>query len=438
MALNEFYKQVIENMGLYVSEDGFIYSSGNKDKVLITNDGKPMVLPMKEHINSVFDKDEDGNIVVTKTLFNPIDEDVVKGDSPSLKKLKIFAERRFSHIFNITGLLLLSLAANKDLQKKTGLEINKFLSSITQAQSQGIKNLVDDKSIDNWNKIYENTLKKPNGLFTIFLKKKGKYQGETYNRLAVLGSDTYDELIKAEKDDEVTGVKLRNKDIVIFKLIYNYIIEDFEEEGTMSVGSNDNESPAFISLMSLYLKLITRTNRLLKYLKDINQELFDSAFIPSLISTEKLFTLKEFSNELITIPNETDLNRSTITLSKIDDIPSSILNTTTVDTRAQQSVQQPVNNLNQQPYPKEPVRLNQPAMDDDPMRRALGSNFNIIQQPPHNGYMGLNSMGYQQQMFAPQPQFVGLNNNGIGYPQGQVINSPGSYYQQPGVYPNYR
>lgn len=430
--LNDFYQKVIENLGLYVDEDGFILSR-KVDGIPITNDGKPMVLPSKEHINSVYTTDENGKPIVSKSLFNPINEDVIKGDSPSLKKTKIFAERRLGHVFYHIGRLLLILAENKNLQRNVKLELNKFLGLISEASGVGIKLLVDEKSLSNWEKIYKLSLEKPVGLFTIYLKKRAKYDGETYNRLAVFGSSVYDELASIEKEGSVYDVKLRPKEVTIFRILFEFILQDLEDR-TISVGSNDNESPGFISLMSLYVKLLTRMNKLLDQLKSIDKEVYDSCYIPNLVTIQELESLDVYSSELATIPNEIDLNRQAISKQQQNllAVPANVLNVNTA----------PISN--QVAFPNQPVPIQQPPMDDDPVRRALGG----ISQPqvPTNQFVGLNTITppmmtppvspYAGQPIAPtigapyQPQpFVGLNNPNLGANRFNVSN-PGAYYPQ--------
>lgn len=444
-SLIDFYKQVIENLGLYVDEDGYIFNS-EEDKIMITNDNKSMVLPTREHIKSVYTKNDEGEYVISKSLYNPLNEDVVKGDSPSFKKSKIFAERRLGHVFYLLGKALLILAENKNLQRKTSLEINKFLASINEANSQGTKSIVDNKTIENWDKIYKNSLKKPAGMFTIVVKKQGKYEGETYNRLAILGSNLYDELIAIEKEGTAYDVKLRHKEAVVFKLIFEYLLPDLDDNGTVNVGSNDDVSPAFITLMTMYIKLRTRFNKIVGQVKDVDKTIYNACHIDNLITIRELEDLDVYSSELATIPNETDLNRNLVSQNRqpvVDPgIPSDILNTNTV--------QRPISN--QSRFPTQPVPIQQPEIEDDPVRRALGG---VYQQPqvPRNQYMGINSVGMRQPMvqsqpYLPQPApyqqyqqpynqfqqqpYMGINSAGVG---GYNVSNPGSYYQPSTIFP---
>lgn len=435
--LIDFYQQVIENVGLSVDDEGYIYNiSSEDDKIMITNDGKPMVLPTREHIKSIYSKDDDGNPVISKSLFNPLNEDVVKGDSPSFKKLKIFIECRLNHVFYLICKGLLILAENKNLQRKTSLEINKFLASIGEASGKGIKSVVDGKTIESWDKMYSNSLKKPVGIFNIVVKKQGKYEGETYNRLAILGSNLYDELLEIDREGTAYDVKLRPKEFIVFRKLFEYMLPDLDENGTVNVGSNDDVSPAFISLVAMYVKLRSKWNKIVSQIKDVDKTLESSCYVSNLITIRELEDLDAYSSELKTIPNEIDLNRNMVSSQqRITDpgIPTSVLNTNTVS--------KPISNMNR--FPTAPVPVQQPEVEDDPVRRALGGRMQPM--APQQPFIGVNSamgmggmyqqpmttmspyqqpmnMGYQQ----PTQQFMGVNS--IARPTGYNISNPGMYY----------
>lgn len=416
MTLMEFYRKVIENVGLHISSNDMVIPNED-DTTPIIREGKPLALPTREHLNSVYEKDDDGNLIVTKTLFNPLAEDIVKGDTSSLKAIKDFVESRLGFTIAGVGELLLMLAANKDLQGKTSLKINKFLSSITEAQNTGIKKLVDDKTIENWQKLFSNSIDTTTPFISIFLKKKSKYKGVEYNRLAVLNSGVYDELINADKDPTVLNVKLRNKDVTIFKLIFKYLLEDLDDNSTVVLGSNDQDSPAFISLFKLYLNIMDRCQSILKDLEGIDEELYDDLRIKYLLDSSILDNISVFKQELIQLPNDNDINRDMVQKSRLQ-MPTAQLNTqgpakTVVTPQAQPVYQQP-----NAPYPTEIQPLQQPAVSSDPMSRVAFNNMfaqpQVAVQPQYYpqpqselipGYNGGNSLipgynpniGYQPQ-----------------------------------------
>ena len=115
MALIDFYKATVSSLGLIYDDDGFLYVPGNKKPTLLLEDGLPLVLPSKEAIDSLFSEDEEG-IKITKVLYNPIDENVVKGDNKTLVRTKTIVENRIGYGVMALGSLLLQLANNNTYQ----------------------------------------------------------------------------------------------------------------------------------------------------------------------------------------------------------------------------------------------------------------------------------------------------------------------------------
>lgn len=457
MSLNEFYKKVLTSMSLPVSEDGYIYASGGENKIMMTVEGKPMVLPTQEHINSILDTDEDGNIVVGKIPYNPLNENHIKGDTLSLKKTKLVIEHRISYGVGVAGELLLTLATNPALQKKTNLELNKFLGSINEAQNQGIKKLVDDKSIDQWVKIFKTAMSNGKGVISIFLKKSGVYNGTKYNRLATLSCPVYEELLEANPETMIYGTKLRNKDITIFKLIYEYLL-DLDDKHVISIGSNDTESPGFISLFKVYLKVMTKLNNIIKMLEFVNSEVADSGYVAITVNPDELDNLVIYKQELLTIPSEVDFNRSKAaqhnSITNLQDAQAAAYsNTGTL----------PIVPVQQQPVTS-PVPINvplpiqhQPQGEVDPINKILyGGNppmnagMNNAMQNMIAPPMGMQPQMYQQPMqtmpVMQQPVNYGMPvynqqptmNASIygGYPQPQQTYPPQGMFGGNGINPN--
>ena len=128
----EFYKSVLDSIGLVkYTDDGFIYIPRDDNmKDLVNINGKMLVLPTKDNIDSLVVKKEDGSLEVTKILFNPLKESVNRGNSVSLSRVKTWIEKKLAFTVAAVGEMLLILASDKQMQKDTGLEINKLLFSV--------------------------------------------------------------------------------------------------------------------------------------------------------------------------------------------------------------------------------------------------------------------------------------------------------------------
>lgn len=324
--LIDLLKRLLTSIGLKYTEDGYIQieSDGIDTPVLLSN--KSLVLPTQENIKTMIGPGESGENEVLKLPFNPIYEDSVKGDTKCFQQLRIIMEKRIGHTIAGLGELLLTMASDKSLQIKNTLAINKFLSSINDAKtphnSTGRNKLIDEKSVENWLKLYESYVTKPVGLVSITVKKSGKIDGVKYNRVTTLISDLYDVLLEAKSDTAINGVKLRNKDISVFKLLLEFMLDGIKGNQSIYEASMDKEHPAFISLTKLYIRIMSRLMPMVKVLKDINPVTGDSSFLEILIKEEELDNLSIYKPFLLTIPEEFDLigntNKKSSKLSSIN------------------------------------------------------------------------------------------------------------------------
>ena len=421
MKLIDFYKRVVHSLGLFVSKDNYIQVEINGNKSMLTDNGIPLVLPTKEHIDSSVDKDENGDLKLVKLPYNPLNEDVLKGDSISLKKTKTIIERKIAHSFAAVGELLLTLTEDPKLQKNTDLELNKFLSSLNNAEVGKIKSLVDSKSIDLWGKIYSRSLEidPSNGFTKIYLKKKGRYGGEVYNRLAVMSLPIYEQLIEATRDTPIFGITLRKKDIGVFKIIHEYVFKDMDENHTITIGSKDPESPGFVALFKLYIKVANRLNKILKSLAFVNKELVHEATFKIDVTLKELDNLNVYKSELVLLPSELELNRQkAVAASSVMQQQAIPANTNTNQSIIQQqAMANPQQQTMQQPMAQQPVQ--QQPVQQQP-----------VQQPAQQQTNESNTASIVHKMLygnAQQPQV--LPQYGVVQPQQPMMQQP--MMQQP-------
>lgn len=438
MTLIEFYIDLLTSLGL-VEEDGYIFGKLSNGKTLpLAEDKKQFVLPTKEQLANLMEEDENGNPVLKRIPYNPLNEDVIKGDSMSLKKTKYIIERKLGHSIAYAGELLLKLASNGKLQTKTKMFINNFLVELNKAKGQNIKSVVDDKSLELWANIYKESLSIAKGMTFIYLKKAGTdVEGNKYNRLAVLSSPVYDEILRTEKEPNILGVKLRNKDKVVFEEVLRFIFEDMNTNHTLEVGSNDKDCPGFIALYRLYLQVAKRINKIIESLKHVDAAAADN-IIKLPITEEDLTGLSVYKNELVLIPNENELTRNIQTPSRISSDDNALYNRT-VGTSSP-STQAPA----PQPYPNKAVDYNH--NNDDAAASILSVSRsmrapapNMYQQQPVMVQQPMAPM-YQQPVYNPTP-YPEYQPPFSGYQQPQPVYQPrqvyGGYQQQPPFNPPY-
>lgn len=427
MSLIDFYKNVVNSLKLVYTDDGYIMvETGGDSKLPITIGDKSLVLPTKENIDTMFSKQDDGTINIEKVLFNPLDENVIKGDSMCLKKTKAIAERVAGHSLAMSGELLLMLAAEPEFQNKTTTELNKFLGSINVAQNKGIKKLVDDKSIDTWRKLYKKTLNDSKGMVSIFLKKGGVLDGIKYNRVGSMKFSLYDELLNSDKDTPIHGIRLRPKDIIIFKIVLEFLTGISEDEAYIKKASSDGSSPAFITLMSLYLPLINKCNKVITHTKHIDVDIADSGKVPLKVKEKDLENLGIYKSELLTIPSELDMNRSK---ANNNNNMGAIVNSTPV----------PDNDIfiKQQPESTIPIVQNnqhrEQVVDQNPAQIQNNTKpldtFDKIDQAMFGGVGGVGGTTIMQPVMQQQP--MGVNNMPLNMGAQGMYTQPNNMYSNP-------
>lgn len=305
--LLNFYREVLTSIGFFVDEEGYVYVGDGDDKVAVTDKGKWIVVPYKEQIDSSVVVSE-GVVEVTKILFNPLNENYVKTDSVSLTRTKETIESRLSFGIAAAGQLLLTLAMTPTLHKNISLNLNKFLQLINTADAPNIKKLVDEKTIDQWLKIYANAQKTVNADFVkIFLKKGGSIDGTKYNRVGTLDSPIYDMIVDNGGETPVHGVKLKPKEFRMFKTMLEFLLPDLDlTTKTYKYGSNDSEAPGFNALMHIYIKTMGWINTILTDLKNVDQKTYEQAFTDISITENDIDTTIIFKKELVMIPSESE------------------------------------------------------------------------------------------------------------------------------------
>jgi hypothetical protein len=361
MKLVDFYTNVITSLGLHV-EDGYIFTSDSEDRELVREKDLPIVIPTKEHMSTLIDKDSNE---VCKIPFNPLQEDILaKGESVSAKKIRLAVKLRLTHTITAVSKLLLKLASDVDNNKKVKYELNKFLSSLAEASTgKKIKHEVDETSIKNWMKIIDHFDRKDSlELIKIFTTKAGTVDGVKYNRVISVHSPILDILSdeNTDKDTEINGTTLRPKDIVVFKLMLKFILTELNENNVLQIGNNDEHRPVFIGMMQLYIILTTRINKLAKLLTYVDSVDSDEAHTDLEVTLEDLDDLNKFNGVVKTIPSDKALHKMT----EVDEeeVSLSALNKRNAETHS--VLDSIVNRKEREPISERPRR--EVEVDDEP------------------------------------------------------------------------
>lgn len=397
MDINEFYKRVLASLDVSVDE-GFLYVGEGDEREPLKYSGAPLALPTRDHIKTTLSEDENGKIVNVKHLYNPLDETIIKGDSVSLTMTKRLVTTRLANRLAIAGRLLLIVSENEKLQAKSSMLINQFLMRLSEADNPGIKKIVDESTISKWIKIYDQSFEKgATKILTVFVKKGGRLGTTKYHRVSTLKFPVYEELLKMDKKGAINGVQLRNKDIKVFKILFEYLVEDITDKAVVATGSMDKEAPGFISLFTQYLKIMTKIQEVIKGVKDADQEWYDAGVIDIQVDLNELSDISGYKKALAGIPREGDIVKSK--LRNTPSIPRNVIDTTA---GANVSLNAPANS----PVQQQPV---EESRSSAAIHKALyqgvsGVNVpTIAQQRPVMQQPMQQPMGYQQPMSYQQP-----------------------------------
>ncbi len=439
MDINEIYTRVAKSLDVVIEDDYLRVKDGDK-LVNLTANGKPMVLPTKKNIATMLDENDDGEIIKVKQLFNPLDETVIKGDSATLSKLKKLVEIRLANRVTVVGSLLLTIAENEKHQAKTSMLVNQFLIRLNEAKNPGMTKVVDDKTADKWIRMYDQSFGSSDTKFlTVYTKKGGKLGTTKYNRVATLKFPVYEELCKLGKSGKINGVSLRNKDIKVFKMLFEYLVEGVNERGVVAKGSNDKESPGFISLFSLYLKAMGKIQEVLGDISGVDQEWEDSGVVELCVDISELSELSVYKRELAKIPREGDViksrlsnTRPTITNPGIPDTITNNNNIPRVSSDDQQYGQPATNLQPQQPEGNPSTAAIRKAVYGTGAGMAgpggypvQDPRYNQQPQPPAYNYPPVGGYPNNPQYQAPiQDPRYGVYGQGGGYPP---AGQPGMY-----------
>jgi len=297
MKLVDFYNKALISVGMQSTEEGNIVYTNDESK-LVTASKKQMVMPIKQQINIITED---------KILFNPLQEDMIKGMNLSTAKVKVSADRMLANAFNLVIESLALLAKDIELQNKANLELNKFTGELNKLRKQNMKEIVDAPFVTMISKVHSESIKKTSmfGSIAIKIDKNKAIEGEKFSKVGSLILPIYEDLLL--DSTKIYDIELkRKKDADIYKTMVEFIIgKNDNDEVALSnytTGSNSLSSPSFIVIYRVYFKLATRLNKLIDGLKFINEDIV-KAKINLALSLDDLSLIPEFDSELRMIPN---------------------------------------------------------------------------------------------------------------------------------------
>ena len=250
MELVQLYKSILKSIFVEADESGALSLVFGKGGPLTIGE-KRMVIPERDVlINSDFT-----NLIA----FHPLSEDVMKGESAVIQKLRKLILFRLTTSLQLLATELLSLAGNSENHAQLSPTLQKrLLKPMSKADASSITQLS--------NLFKKLSLNGQQRLLSVYLRRGGKICGTGFARAAIIAFPMLTEL---ENDDrKVYGETVKVDNVKVLKALFNIIVPGYETTETYSFGSNSKVAPFFHALMGAYAKLAIQINLVADEFKD--------------------------------------------------------------------------------------------------------------------------------------------------------------------------
>jgi hypothetical protein len=416
--LLNLYENIIKFAGLSVNSDGYVFVAINDKREPFTIDGKQVVLPTKEHLKNS----------INKTIFHPLRENLMGGESEIVKAYRNALAIRFNVASTTIGQYLLLAAASSDQQQKLNAEQMSLVTSLGD---------VDAKTIENYNRVVMAGMKLDpyKNFVSLFLRKGDTILGKRYARVCITTFPIYEQLVEGK--DKINGVKIRVKDVDTFIKLHRFMLSGIGDQHSYSAGTNSRIAPYMEALMDASQRIASSFNDILAqyrdFIDDADSLVFNSDWV------EDFTNLDDINSEIIRIPSQS-ANKTTSVLEEESSSSDTQQSPVVAEHRQTPVVSQPqVQHTSIPPVPppwiQPPMRQQQmpiparapngPVSVKDLLAMSPGSNMApnplapILQQ-------GMLRQQYPQPGY-PQPGMMPMMQPGMQYPQ--------PVYQQPGMMP---
>lgn len=383
MKLNEVYSAILAFAGLEADNDGYISTIVADNREPAVMGGLRLVLPMDQHLRNPNPKE--------KVIFHPLSENILRGESEVITKLRDVINIRLNYTFGIIGNALLNLAASPEEHHKLTPDQTELLIALKD---------VDDITTRNFASIILEGIKnQANKMFlNIYLKRGGSIGEKRYSRAGILTFNLYDELRK--DNAEIHGVKLRVKDKDALKKLYEFMLPGIESDITSyNRGSDSTIAPYLDALMKTAMTVASRFNDILdqygKFIEFSDSLVFNGDWV------ETFENLNVMASELRRVPAQLG-NEGTAAPSEPAPQQQYSLPVAAPQVQTIPMPQQPM-------YPSTTPQYMQPVAPMAPPVRQTNRGLDwqsVVQHNPQVGMSG-NALGGQlhQQQYVAQNQF---------------------------------
>lgn len=286
MNINDLYTFILADAGLVVDSEGHVSvnnklfnGSDKNDPVLV--EGKRLVLPTYSQLTSI-----DGD---TKIRFHPLSENLLRGESVIVTKLRSLYSVRLNFTFAVAAKFLLDLCASVNKHKMLNPDQSEVLRFAPNC---------DETTVIAFNNLITKLLNNEAGFVRFYLKRAGIVRDEKYSRAGIVSFPFFEELQKIQ--DTYYGVKLRKKDRESIISICKFILKDIDKPEAYNRGSNSDIAPFLDALMKTFLGVAAELNDVLVTYENLDEDLKKLQF--SCDWQETFSDLSKISREIKTIP----------------------------------------------------------------------------------------------------------------------------------------
>ena len=424
--LIEFYEQVLATGNLEADDDGFIngYSLGKGEPVPMTMGIKRnrLALPLPNVLRNTQDI----------AIFHPLQENVLEGLTPVMKKLIATYEVIFNMKIMAMITALAKFGTDIELQNKlTGREgIKNLLAKLVRLSIRKHATPVSDTNYENIvSKLEQITKENLCSFITLNVRRAGTADGKKWARAGVVQFPFYNTLIEEEAKEEKSSLGTK-KEIRILIAILEYIFKDIANPSMYCGGSNDNSAPSLMALLATMYKLANDFNGVID---DVNGIIDISILRIPTEWDEDLENGDKFTSEARRIPT-TPENRGAVN-KKDQMVNSTAINMQAVEEKLAET--QPVPREMEQPAPQPQTAPVAPVI---PQQALVPPMAPPVMQPPvappyqppapqqsnkEDGISVNDLLGFQPQPMQPVYQQM----------PHQMVQQPMMYPGQPVMYP---
>lgn len=416
--MDKFYNSILNYAGMELKDNVIVNT--NEKLGDITIEGKHLTLPYFENL-----KNPDGKVIV-----HLLNENYTSPENSVFTLYKRRLELEVNLKLSSLIVTLISVASDPQLQSK--IKSSKLIELI------GSLGEIDNSLIESFLGLVKASSKQNDTgyILSVFLKKNGEIKDVPYAAIGKINFHLYTEIVKALEDKSleyrVYGHKMRKKDLLALRDIFNVIFPSIEGKTVYSEGT-DNKIFRYLNILLKTTYIVTaRINEIAQMLEmELKQGDKDATFCHDWVDC--LEPLYGMSSEIRLIPNQIDLslesNKLHVDESKAKNVSPAIpqqQQPMQFDPQRAQQVQQPApqqhqpNYPQQQPYqPVQPQQPPQPLTAEDIIRgNMVGSPMPMQPMPAYMPQQPAMPQWMQLELMKNNPQqFQQMQQMPPGYPQ---------------------